>query len=120
MLKVIRFIAIFGNAAMFCGASYAFVLEAESSPGAFNLFTISGFLILSIVNLVVITRQAVLVEKWLNLFHRNQLLKGVEKTGRPFPPRDWDEVKKKAIGRPDSDHKKPLYWKGRAHFLKAK
>ena len=109
MLKVIRFIAILGNASMFCGASYAFVLEAESSPGAFNLFAISGFLILSIVNLVVITRQAVLVEKWLNLFHRNQLLKGVEKTGRPFPPRDWEEVKKEMIGKTDSDHEKPLY-----------
>lgn len=120
MLKVIRFIAILGNASMFCGASYAFVLEVESSPGAFNLFAISGFLILSIVNLVVITRQAVLVEKWLNLFHRNQLLKGVEKTGRPFPPRDWEEVKKEMIGKTDSDHEKPLYWKGQPHFLKTK
>ena len=109
MLKVIRFIAILGNASMFCGASYAFVLEVKSSPEVFNLFAISGFLILSIVNLIVITRQAVLVEKWLNLFHRNQLLRGVEKTGRPFPSRDWDEVKKEVIGEPDSDHKKPLY-----------
>ena len=105
---------------MFCSASYAFVLEVESSPEAFNLFAISGFLILSIVNLIVITRQAVLVEKWLNLFHRNQLLKGVEKTGRPFPPRDWNEVKKEEVVKPDSDHKNPLYLKGRPHFLKAK
>ena len=120
MLKVIRFISLLGNAAIFCGASYAFVLEVEGSPDTFSLFAISGFLILSIVNLIVINRQAVMVEKWLYLFHRNQLLKGVETTGRPFPPRDWDKVKKEAIGKPDPDDKTPLYWKILPHFLKAK
>ena len=98
MLKIIRFIAILGNLVLFFLACYAFALEMQSSSDKVQLLTISGFLILSIANLIVIIRYSSMAKNWLNLFHKPELFQPAKESIRPPPPRDWDEILEDVLG----------------------
>ena len=97
MLKTIRFIAILGNVVVLCAAYYAFTLQVRSSSNTVQLLVISGFLILSITNVIVITEYSKIAYRWTNLFHKPELLKPSKDSIRPLPPRDWEEVKKEML-----------------------
>ena len=92
MLKIIRFIAILGNVVLFCVACYALALEVRSSSDTVQLLVISGFLIFSITNVIVITGYSKMAHSWMNLFHKPELLKPAKKSIPPLPSRDWDEI----------------------------
>ena len=97
MLKTLRFIAILGNVVVVCAACYAFVLEVRSSSDTVQLLVISGFLILSITNVIVITEYSKIAYRWTNLFHKPELLKPSKDLIPPLPPRDWEEIKKEML-----------------------
>ena len=87
MLKTLRFIAILGNVVVLCAACYAFALEVRSSSDTVQLLVISVFLILSITNVILITKYSKMAYSWMKLS---------KDSIPPLPPRDWDEVKKYA------------------------
>ena len=98
MLKIIRFVAILGNLVLFCVACYALTLEVQCSSDKVQLLTISGFLILSIANLIVIIRYSTMAKNWLNLFHKPELFQPAKESIRPPSPRDWDEILEDVLG----------------------
>ena len=98
MWKTIRFIAILGNVVVLCAACYAFVLEVRSSSDTVQLLVISGFLILSITNVIVITEYSKIAYRWTNLFHKPELLKPSKELIPPPPPRYWDEILEDVLG----------------------
>ena len=83
---------------MLCAACYALALEVQGNSDKVQLLNISGFLILSIANLIVIIRYSTMAKNWLNLFHKPELFQPAKESIRPLPPRDWDEILEEVLG----------------------